>query len=306
MQETITALRRFNRFHTRLMGLFSRRLLDSPLNLAEARALYEIVASPGVSAADLSRELGMDRGQLSRILARLLKQDLVTRQGRPTGRKALPLHPTEQGRTLLATLEDAADKQAAALLAPLDVKDRERLREALDEVRAILGDSLSQGVKRKVTLREAASGDLGWIITRHAETYGCEHGFSQEFEAYVLLGMAEYLRQDTGRSQVWVAELDGAAAGSVGVVELSKTRAQLRWLLVEPWARGLGLGRKLVARALAFGQKQGFKELVLWTLRDLHAARRLYASMSFELRETKKGLMGGRAMTEECWVCTLE
>ncbi len=305
--DTIEAFRRFNRFYTRLLGLFNRRLLDSPLSLAEARAIFEIVASPGISAAELSRKLGMDRSQLSRILARLLKQNLIKRHGLPAGRKVLPLQATPSGHKVLLKLETAADHQAAELIGSLDSIKRARLRSAMFEIEALLTvtDEVRDRAPGCVRLRAAVSGDLGWIISRHAEIYGREYGFSQEFENYVLLGLAEYVKKDRSGSRVWIAEKDGASIGSVGVVELPQKRAQLRWLIVEPHARGLGVGRKLVEQVVSFCRDRDRRQVLLWTLQDLHAARALYKSFGFKLVEKKKGIMGGREMIEECWRLTL-
>ena len=307
MKDTIEAFRRFNRFYTRLLGLFNRRLLDSPLNLAEARTLFETVASPGLSATALSRALGMDRGQLSRILTRLLKQNLIERHGMPRGRKALPLHPTPQGCKLLAALEAAADHQAADLIGSLGARKSARLRAALSEVETIMGSEnrAHDPGRGDVRLREAVSGDLGWIIIRHAEIYSLEYGFTQEFEIYVLLGLAEYLEKSRSGSRVWIAECGGAAAGSVGIVELAEDRAQLRWLIVEPHVRGLGVGKKLMEQAVSFCRERNYGQVLLWTLKDLHAARALYKSFGFNLVEEKRGMMGGQTMIEECWTITL-
>jgi len=305
--DIIQAFRRFNRFYTRLLGLFNRHLLGTPLSLAEARTLFEIAASPGVSAAALSRGLGMDRGQLSRILSRLLKQALIERRGSPAGRKALPLHPTPMGRRILRALETAADSQAAKLIGALDERKSIRLQAALSEVEALLeaGNRVPLPEPFDIRLREAATGDLGWIVTRHAEIYEREYGFTQEFETYVLLGLAEYVKKGRSGSRVWIAEHGKAAVGSIGIVELPRNRSQLRWLLVEPHARGLGVGRKLVDRAVSFCRKRNYRQVHLWTLKDLIAARALYASFGFELTEEKKGIMGGCPMIEECWTLTL-
>lgn len=302
---TIETFRRFNRFYTRLLGLFNRTLLDGPLSLAEARALHEIVAAPGLSAADISNELGMDRGQLSRLLNRLIRNGLIERHGEPGGRKALPLHPTNEGRALLAELEAAANRQAAGLIASMDGRQTARLRAALDEVEELLGSGPADSTDHTVIVRNARPGDLGWIVTRHAEYYNREHGFNEEFERYVLLSMAEYSKKDPAGSQVWIAEHNGAPAGSVGIVELEGNRAQMRWLLVEPHARGLGVGRILVEQALAFCRERGYDRVILWTIEILHPARALYASFGFEIAETGECLMGGQEMVEECWALDL-
>ncbi|QJT10788.1 bifunctional helix-turn-helix transcriptional regulator/GNAT family N-acetyltransferase [Oceanidesulfovibrio marinus] len=306
---TIETFRRFNRLYTRLLGLFNRKLLDGPLSLAEARALYEIVAAPGVSAADLSHVLGMDRGQLSRLLNRLIKDGLIERHGEPGGRKVLPLHPTAEGRALLAELEAAADKHAATLFGPMGARENERLRVTLQQLETMLAGAGPQSAARDqgsgVTIRESRPGDLGWIITRHAEYYHREHGFDAEFEKYVLLSLAEYVKKDPAGSRVWIAEHDGAPAGSVGIVQLEGNRAQMRWLLVEGHARGLGVGRLLVEQALTFCRERGYDRVLLWTLEMLHPARALYASFGFTIAETGECLMGGQEMVEECWTLDL-
>lgn len=306
MQETIQAFRSFNRFYTRLLGLLNRTPSGLSAPLAEARALFEINNTPGLCAAELSRSLGMDRSQLSRILARLIKQGHVQRQGEPAGRKSLPLFITAQGRELLYSLEQAATEQAASLLEDLSPQQLNRLREALQTVQTLLGRAETHPSTAAVTLREADSGDLGWIIARHAEYYGREFGFSRDFEAYVLRTLAEHLQQASHRSRIWIAEQAGVRLGSMGVVQVSDTRAQLRWLLVEPEARGLGLGKKLFTTALEFCKACGYQEAFLWTIADLGAARTLYTAQGLEIIESKPGIMGGKEMIEECWACKLE
>ena len=303
METTVQAFRRFNRFYTRVLGLFNRRLFNTPLTLAQARILFEIRAAPGVAAARLSQDLGMDRGQLSRILSRLLGQNLIQRKGTPGGRKTLPLFPTALGKKVLAQIENAADRHAASLMRGLDDEKRRRLTAALEEVQVLLGEKKDQ--PQSVVVRRADLGDLGRIITRHAEIYGQEYGFTYEFETYVLLGLADYVKKDPGQSRVWMAEQDGIAAGSVGIVALDANQTQLRWLLVEPGFRGMGVGKKLVNHALRFCRGRGFGRVILWTLKDLTAARALYASVGFKLAEEKQGQMGGRAMMEERWALDL-
>lgn len=303
--QTIQTFRKFNRFYTRLLGLFNRKLLDSPLSLAEARTLHEVKAEPGTSAAAVSRKLGMDRSQLSRILAKLLKNGLIERYGEPGGRKELPLHPTEAGLALLADLDKSADRQAMELLGSLSERERARLRAALNEVESLLGDGPASSTENAVTIRESRPGDLGWIITRHGEYYHREHEFNAEFEKYVLLSVAEYLQMEPESRRVWVAEHNGGTVGFVGVVEREDNQAQLRWLFVEAHARGLGVGRRLVGEVLDFCRKRGYDRIVLWTLEMLHPARALYASFGFRVVKTDKCQMYGHEMVEECWALDL-
>ena len=208
---------------------------------------------------------------------------------------------------LLNKRKNPAEDPAAVLSGSLDPRKSARLRAALFEVEALLKRT-DRGVDPKdpdIRVREADPGDLGWIITRHAEIYGREFGFTKEFETYVLLGLAEYVQQEPSGSRVWIAERCDDAVGSVGIVALPPQRAQLRWLLVEPHARGLGAGRKLVAQAVSFCRERNYRQVLLWTLQTLHAARALYGSFGFQLIEEKKGMMGGRPMIEECWSLAL-
>ncbi len=303
MDDTVQAFRRFNRLYTRILGLLERRLLDSPLSLAEARLLFEVTASPGVSASALARDLTMDPGQVCRLVAKLMQQGLVVRHGAAGGRKALPLHPTAAGCELMADLEARSNRQARRLLKLLEEGERERLGRALQEVETLLGAARGGMApdRAPVALREAGVGDLGWTVARHGEIYAAEHGFSKEFEKYVILGLAEYWNAPAGGSCVWVAEQAGRRVGSVGVVEREDGAAQLRWLMVEPTARRLGVGRKLVEQAVSFCREKGYRRLHLWTLAILHPARALYESFGFRLTEEKQGSMGGLSMVEERW-----
>lgn len=308
MHDIIFSLRRFNRFYLPLLGLLNRKLLGSPLSLAEARALYEINSTPGLYAAELATALGMDRGQLSRMLARLLRDGRIRREGTPAGSKTLPLFITPQGKAMLETIEEAATSQALDLVAHLDQPGQSRLRKSLHEIQELLGRQQASKAYAPddVLLREAAPGDLGWIVSSHAEYYGRLYGFSREFEGYVLCSLADYLRKAPEKGNIWIAELDSCRVGSIGVVHISEKQAQMRWLLVAEEARGLGLGKRLVHQVMDFCRQRGYQELFLWTLQTLNAARKLYAAEGFSLVEQKEGLMGGVEVVEECWQLCLE
>ncbi|MGE4291929.1 MAG: GNAT family N-acetyltransferase [Desulfovibrio sp.] len=296
----IKRFRRFNRFYTRTIGLLNRRLNNGPLNLAEARTLFEIRRTPCISAGVLAEMLDMDRGQLSRILSKLQTSGLIERDSAPSGRKAVPLQPTPQGIALLENVETAADSHAAALLRQLDAEQGERLGSALEEVERLL--AATPPPEDGFALRPPRSGDMAWIMERHARLYGREHGFDADFERYVLLGLAAFAQlPDPQRSGLFLAESQGRRLGSVGIVEASDNMAQLRWLLVTPEARGKGVGRALVAHACAFAAEQGYAGIILWTLSSLAPARALYQSLGFKLTESRPGTMGGRVVTEERW-----
>ena len=304
MDSHIATIRSFNRFYTNTLGLFKPRLYTAPLSLAEARALFEICADPGVPAATLAQLLSMDRGQLSRILAKLVKLDMVERRQGPSGRRAVPLRPTAHGLAVMAELNAEANQQAADLLERLNPQQRNRLSASLDEARCILDRRETSAPK--VAIRPAGIGDMGWIIQRHAEIYRDEWGFNEEFEGYVLTGLAKYVEsRDTSRSRLWIAEYEGRKVGSIGVVETGENRAQLRWFLVEPFARGLGVGKMLFDTALEFCRDAGFQEIFLWTLAQLLPARTMYRNSGFTITESEAGTIGGVSLMEERWALPL-
>lgn len=303
MNGHIAHFRRFNRFYTNTLGLLSRRLLDSPLGLAEARVLYELRETPGIFAVTLSASLGMDRGQLSRIISRLHRAGYIERDSSPSGRKGVPLNPAPAGLNLLDELDQAANEHAASLLGHLDGPASDNLTSALNTVERLLAPRCPQA---DLIIRPARSGDMAWIIDRHVALYEREYGFDMDFEGYVLLGLAAYLElPDKSRSRIFIAEQCGNRLGSVAIVENENNQAQLRWLLVSPKARGKGVGRKLIREAIGFATTKRYASIFLWTLSFLTPARKLYESFNFDLIEAKKSNMGGKQLTEERWNVSL-
>ncbi|WP_051261227.1 bifunctional helix-turn-helix transcriptional regulator/GNAT family N-acetyltransferase [Desulfovibrio inopinatus] len=306
MNTTIKEFRSFNRFYTQFVGLLNKRLLESPLSLAEGRVLYEIGATPTSSAADLSQLLGMDKGQLSRILAGLRKRELIERQTGPGGRTPLPLALTPDGEKLLHDLNQMADAQAHHLLRHLDHPDLQRLQEAIQTMRSVLGAREEHTSPQKSPrLRTAQAGELGWIITQHGEIYAQEYGFSDKFEEYVVAGVAAYLNKKDAGSNVWIAEYENKPVGSIAIVKDSSQESQLRWFLVQPHARRLGIGKALMEQAITFSRQAGYAKTFLWTIAHLHSARKLYSAFGFHCVEEKEGTMGDQTVREEKWILEL-
>lgn len=299
----IQAIRQFNRFYTRVLGLFRPKLMGSGQTLVEARIVYEVWRKPGISSADLTRLLDMDRSQLSRVVSRLGKLGLLLKETKHTGRRGIPLTLTAEGMRLAEELNAMSEQQVSGLIGPLDASTRQRLVAAMQDVTAILSKEI--GPLPEVGIRTARPGDMGWVIKRHGELYSSSHGFNEEFEQYVLLGLAEFVQKSGGRNALWVAEQNGIRQGSIAVVEQDDNAAQLRWLFVEPGARGLGVGRRLVEQVLEFCRAQGFDSIFLWTIDFLLPARSLYQSVGFELVETVRSEMGGVPCVEERWVLRL-
>lgn len=299
MHADIARFRRFNRFYTRLLGLLGKEFLGGPFTLTEARLLFEIDDRPGVTAAELGACLAMDAGQVSRILSGFSRRELVRKAILPADRRRSGLWLTAGGQEAMRTLAARSEAQAAGLLAPLGAAGRTALGRAMETVEAALG--AAGGASPAPVIGAAGPGGLGYVLASHGRLYHLEYGFTAEFDRYVCAGLARYLEADQECSRVWLATSGGVPAGSIAIVAADR-EAQLRWFLVEPEARGRGLGRCLLEEALVFARGKGFTRVFLWTLDILPAARRLYQSAGFRCVETRpRALLFGREMAEERW-----
>jgi len=279
----VAAVRRFNRFYTRQIGIIGERLLQSPFSLAEMRVLYEIANRENVSAVDLAEELRLDAGYLSRILRRFQKGGLVTREtSAEDGRRNL-LSLTEKGQRTFATLNARQEEDVAALLTRVPAAGQRRLIESMHAIEEVLG-APAEGSKTPYVLRQHQPGDMGWITHRHGVLYSQEYGYDEHFEALVAKIVGEFIENyDPARERCWIAERNGEIAGSVFLVKKSATVAQLRLLYVEPSARGLGIGARLIDECLRFARRARYRKITLWTQSELLAARHLYEKAGFEL-----------------------
>jgi DNA-binding MarR family transcriptional regulator/GNAT superfamily N-acetyltransferase len=293
-------VRRFNRFYTRRIGVLEARLLHSPFSLAEARVLFELAQRERPEAAELARNLGLDPGYLSRILRgfrrrRLLASRPVAGDGR---RRELGL--TAAGRAAFDELDRRSRSEVGGMLASLSSPDRARLVEALGAVERLLGAPAPPAPP--VRLRGPAPGDLGWVVQRHGAVYAEEYGWDERFEALVAGVVAEFVQRfDPVRERCWIAERDGEKVGSVFLVRHSEEVAKLRLLLVEPGARGLGLGSRLVAECVAFARTAGYRRITLWTNDVLHAARHIYQTAGFRLVRREPHRQFGSGLVGETW-----
>ena len=279
----VAAVRRFNRFYTRQIGIIGERLLQSPFSLAEMRVLYEIANRENVSAVDLAEELRLDAGYLSRILRRFQKGGLVRREtSAEDGRRNL-LSLTEKGQRTFATLNARQEEDVAALLTRVPAAGQRRLIESMHAIEEVLG-APAEGSKTPYVLRQHQPGDMGWITHRHGVLYSQEYGYDEHFEALVAKIVGEFIENyDPARERCWIAERNGEIAGSVFLVKKSATVAQLRLLYVEPSARGLGIGARLIDECLRFARRARYRKVTLWTQSELLAARHLYEKAGFEL-----------------------
>ncbi|HEX8905346.1 MAG TPA: bifunctional helix-turn-helix transcriptional regulator/GNAT family N-acetyltransferase [Longimicrobiaceae bacterium] len=275
----IAAVRRFNRFYTRRVGALGEGHLQSPYSLTEVRVLYEIASRDGITASELGERLALDAGYLSRILARFQERGFVARaQSEKDGRQA-HLSLTDAGRAEFADLNAAAHGEIAQMLTPLGEDDRRKLVGAMERIERVLGGRASDA---PYTLRRHRSGDMGWVVHRHGVLYAQEYGWGERFEALVARVVADFIDHwDPARERSWIAEREGEIVGSVFVTKMSDEVAKLRLLLVEPSARGMGLGGRLVDECIRFAREAGYRRMMLWTEQRLLAARRIYERAGF-------------------------
>jgi DNA-binding MarR family transcriptional regulator/GNAT superfamily N-acetyltransferase len=300
----VATFRAFNRFHTRLVGALDRHILDSPHSLTESRVLYEIARENVATASDLAKVLRLDPAYLSRALRKLEDAGLIEKSPSATDRRATALRLTGEGRTTFDALDRAADAQAATLLEPLAATEREGLAKAMARVMTSLSETpVAPGA---VVIRQPEPGDIGWIVYRHGALYASEYGWDETFEGLVAEIAGAFLRShNPRRERCWVAERSGDILGSVFVVDAGEGVAKLRLLYVEPGARGLGLGRRLVGEALRFARVAGYCKMTLWTNDVLTAARRIYESAGFRLVSSEPHRSFGKDLVGECWETAL-
>jgi DNA-binding MarR family transcriptional regulator/GNAT superfamily N-acetyltransferase len=303
-EERIGAVRQFNRFFTRKIGVLREGLLHSSFTLTEARILFELGHHNSVTATDLCRELGLDPGYLSRILARLEQEGLLEKV-RPdnNGRQRL-LQLTSEGISAFTFLDQRSRDEVSEMLNDLSEEEQRSLLKAMRSIENLL----TKGFKysEPFFLRRHRSGDMGWVVHRHGVLYAQEYGWNDHFEALVAQIVADFIKNyNPQRECCWIAEMDDEIVGSVFVVEASETVAKLRLLLVEPKARGLGLGTRLVTECIRFAQRCGYQKLVLWTNNVLLEARHIYEKTGFKLIAEEAHHSFGHDLIGETWELAL-
>ncbi len=292
-------VRHFNRFYTARIGALGDSYVDSGFSLTEVRVLYELAHRENPTASDIAEVLGLDPGYLSRTLTSFRTRGLVTARPDPSDRRHSRLRLTAAGRRAFAPLDQRARRAIAGLLEPLGAVERTRVVDAMSTIRRTLD---REAAAESFTLREHQPGDMGWIVHRHGALYADEYGYDERFEALVAEIVARFIKKlDRKRERCWIAERDGQIVGTIFVVAKSKTTAKLRLLLVEPSARGLGLGARLVDEVVRFARDAGYRRIELWTQSELTAARRLYEAAGFKRVGAEKHRMFGNPTTAEFW-----
>jgi DNA-binding MarR family transcriptional regulator/GNAT superfamily N-acetyltransferase len=295
----VAAVRGFNRFYTNVIGLLRGKYLDTPYSLTEARLLFELAQRVTSEVADLRRTVDIDPGYLSRILARFEADGLISRQRSAADGRRQVIRPTDSGQAVVAGLDARSAEQTRAMLAAVRHED---LRSLLDAMRVITQTLTESPRPRGYLLRSPRPGDMGWVVQRNAALYAEEFGWDDSYEALVARIVADYVaNRDPDAEAAWIAEVDGAPAGCVFCVRENATTARLRLLLVESWARGLGIGSRLVEEVLRFARQAGYTEITLWTNDILDDARRIYQRAGFTLDDENRHHSFGKDLTGQNW-----
>ncbi len=290
-------IRSFNRFYTNILGLLDKHILDSPYSLTEVRILLEIKKMKDCTANKLTAKLSIDRGYMSRVLKRFENDKLIAKESSVSDRRRAMLYLTQKGKDILAELESRSDKQVKKLIGHLSDDEQQKLVDSMKYIK----ESLLEGVN-PVTIRTYRKEDISYVIRRHRELYEDEYSFGDEFGDYVEKYVTEFDKQcDTEKENIWIAETEGKPVGMIAIVKVDDTTAQLRWFLIEPHMRGIGLGYRLMKTAVDFCREKGYNHVFLWTVSILEAARTLYKGFGFRMTESKANDTWGGCLVEERW-----
>jgi DNA-binding MarR family transcriptional regulator/GNAT superfamily N-acetyltransferase len=300
----VRAVRAFNRFYTQRIGVLQRGVLQSPYSLTEVRVLYELANGVDLTATDIQRLLGLDLGYLSRILRSFERSGLLLRErSKKDGRRSL-IRLTARGRRVFSALNARQSSDVEKMLQSVSDPARENLIGSMQTIQKVLNGNAARGTK--VSLRTHRPGDMGWVMFRHGVLYDREYGWDERFEALVGEIVVNFVKNfDADREQCWIAEIDGERVGSIFLVNESETVAKLRLLLVEPTARGHGVGKLLVNECIDFARKAGYRKLTLWTNSVLDAARHIYEVAGFEFVKEEKHTSFGHNLTGQYWELAL-
>lgn len=291
----VSEVRAFNRFYTKVIGVLQAGMLDSPYSLTEVRVLFELAHTAPMETGALRSLLDLDAGYLSRILARFETDGLISRERSSSDARKQLVRLTSAGTQTFADLDRRSAEEIERLLSGLPDESQGRLVAGMATIRELLGDG---GAGQPYVIRPPRAGDLGWVVYRHGDLYSREYGWGMEFEQLVARIVGEL---DFSRDAGWIAEVGGERAGCVFCVRQDETTAKLRMLLVEPSARGLGLGRRLVEECLRHARAEGYKRITLWTRDCLVSARRIYEGTGFALDSEERGVENGVEVTEQMW-----
>jgi DNA-binding MarR family transcriptional regulator/GNAT superfamily N-acetyltransferase len=300
--QRIAAVRGFNRFYTRQIGVLRKTFLDSPYSLGEARVLYEIASGRSSTATEIGRALDLDAGYLSRVLRNFEKRGLIERKTSARDARQSHLKLSERGRKAYAPLEQRSQRDTGVLLGKLEPTEQTRLIAAMTTIETLLRGETQTAAQPGYILRAPQPGDFGWIVKRNAELYAQEYQWREPFEGVCAQIVADFVNNyDAERERCWIAEMDGENVGTVMLAKQTPTVARLRLLLVDPKARGLGLGARLTDEAVRFARRAGYKSITLWTHSVLTGARHIYQKAGFTLTRSEQRISFGQPVVSEDW-----
>jgi len=308
LRSRIDTVRRFNRFYTRAIGVLQEGWLGSPFPLTEARVLYELAHREKPTATLVRNNLDLDAGYLSRVLSSFEKRGLIEKKASQDDRRQSLLALTEEGRRQFAPLEERTIQQVGGMIERLSEDEQRRLIGAMQTIEKLLApaERPASGAQASYLLRPHQPGDMGWVVHRQGVLYAQEYCYDERFEALAVEIVAQFMQHyDAKRERCWIAERDGEVAGSVFLVAKSRTTAKLRLLYVEPAARGLGIGSRLVGECVRFARQAGYKKIVLWTQSELDVARRIYKQAGFRVVQKKRHHSFSKDLVAETWELSL-
>jgi DNA-binding MarR family transcriptional regulator/GNAT superfamily N-acetyltransferase len=298
----IAAVRGFNRFYTRQIGVLRKTFLDSPYSLGEARVLYELASGRAATASQIGRALDLDAGYLSRVLRNFEKRGLIERKASARDARQSHLRLSARGRKAYAPLEQRSQRDTGALLGKLKPDEQARLIAAMTTIETLLRGEPQTSPEPGYILRAPRPGDFGWVVKRNAELYAREYNWKEPFEGVCAQIVADFVNTfDRKRERCWIAEMDGERVGCIFLAKDAAKVARIRLLLVEPRARGLGLGARLVDECIGFARRAGYRKITLWTHSVLSAARHIYEKAGFKLISTERHNSWGPPVVSEYW-----
>jgi DNA-binding MarR family transcriptional regulator/GNAT superfamily N-acetyltransferase len=302
-ERRIAAVRSFNRFYTRQIGVLRKNFLDSPYTLGEARVLYEIGRRRLPTASDVGRALDLDAGYLSRVLRNFEKSGLIVRTASAQDARRSYLALTMRGKKVMASLNARSQRDVSNMLGKLEGVDQQQLMAAMNTIETLLGGAPEEEQSgSRYILREPRPGDFGWVVKRHAELYAQEYQWREPFEGVCAQIVADFVNKyDPKLERCWIAEMNGENVGCIFVAKDSVEVARIRLLLVDPKARGLGLGARLTDECIKFARGAGYKKMTLWTHRVLTAARHIYEKAGFKLMRSENHHDWGPPVVSEHW-----
>jgi DNA-binding MarR family transcriptional regulator/GNAT superfamily N-acetyltransferase len=299
VEDRVAAVRTFNRFYTKVIGLLDEGLLDTPYSLTEARVMFELGQQEAIEVAELRQRLGLDGGYLSRVLQRLQGAELLTKERSNSDARRQRVRLTKEGRREFRNLDRRSQTEIRKILDRAGEGEQRRLVSAMTSIQGVLEEAPRSNM---FVLRPPHSGDFGWVVHRHGVVYAHEYGWDETFEALVARIVADYVdHRDPKREAAWIAEIEGEPVGCVFCVKKEETIAQLRLMLVEPRARGMGIGSRLCEECIRFARRAGYQRMMLWTNDVLEDARRIYKRAGFQVVEEERHHSFGHDLVGQNW-----